>query len=243
MRRRRKKKHPFAKILFYLLALFFSTLFMVGAFFGIKGYQIYREAMIEKPIIERIEEIRNMPGFASYSDLPQFYIDAVVSVEDHRFESHCGIDLIAIARAALADIKEMSFVQGGSTITQQLAKNLLFTQEKRLERKVAEVFAALELESVYTKGEIFELYVNTAYFGNGYYGIGQASEGYFGKKLFELTEYECAALAGIPNMPSRYSAGIDTELAVQRTQIVLDSMVKNKVITKEEADRIVSQKD
>lgn len=86
-----------------------------------------------------------MEGFTSYSELPQFYIDAVISVEDYRFENHCGIDLIAIGRAMLTDIKKHSFIQGGSTITQQLAKNMLFTQEKKLERKVAEVFAALEL--------------------------------------------------------------------------------------------------
>lgn len=215
---------------------------VVCAFFSVKGYQMYKEAVTEKPINECVEEIRGMEGFTPYSELPQFYIDATISVEDHRFENHCGIDLIAIGRAALTDIKERSFVQGGSTITQQLAKNMLFTQEKKLERKTAEVFAALELESGYTKEEIFELYVNTSYFGNGYYGVGEAAAGYFGKLPSELSEYECAMLAGIPNAPSVYSPNGENELAVQRTKIVLDSMVRNKMITQEKADRIRQEK-
>lgn len=213
-------------------------LFAACVFFGVKGYQMYNGAVKEKPINERVEEIRGMEGFTPYSELPQFYIDAVISVEDHRFEEHCGIDLIAIGRAAWEDIKALSFVQGGSTITQQLVKNMLFTQEKELERKAAEVFAAIELESNYTKEEIFELYVNTSYFGNGYYGIGEAVNRYFGKEPSELSEYECAMVAGVPNAPSFYSPDVNIELAARRAEIVLDSMVRNKVITQEDADRI-----
>lgn len=236
MRKKRKKKHPVRKILISFLAVLFCLLFAVCAFFGVKGYRMYQEAIAEKSISERVEEIRSMEDFTPYSELPQFYIDATISVEDHRFEEHCGIDLIAVARAAWTDIKAMSFVEGGSTITQQLIKNMLFTQDKKLERKAAEVFAALELEANYSKEEIFELYANTAYFGNGYYGIYQASIGYFGKEPLELTDYECAMLAGIPNAPSVYS--LNEELALQRVKQVLRSMVRNKIITQEEADRI-----
>lgn len=236
MRKKRKKKHPVRKMLISPLVVLFCLLFAVCAFFGAKGYRMYQEATTEKPISERVEEIRSMEDFTPYSELPQFYIDATISVEDHRFEEHCGIDLIAIARAAWTDIRAMSFVEGGSTITQQLVKNMLFTQDKKLERKAAEVFAALEIESKYSKEEIFELYANTAYFGNGYYGIYQASIGYFGKEPLELTDYECAMLAGIPNAPSVYS--LDEELALQRVKQVLRSMVRNKIITQEEADKI-----
>lgn len=236
MRRKRRKKHPVRKIFISLFSILLCLLLVTCAFFGIKGGQMYQKAVTEKSINERVKEIQDIDGFTPYSDLPQFYIDATISVEDHRFESHFGIDLIAIGRAALTDIKEMSFVQGGSTITQQLAKNMLFTQEKRLERKVAEVFAALELESQYTKEEIFELYANTVYFGNGNHGIYQASMAYFGKEPSELTDYECAVLAGIPNAPSVYSQ--DEELTLQRVKQVLSSMVRNKIITQEEADRI-----
>ena len=184
------------------------------------------------------ERIRGIEGFTSYSELPQFYIDAVISVEDHRFENHCGIDLIAIGRAMLTDIKEHSFIQGGSTITQQLAKNMLFTQEKKLERKVAEVFAALELECNYSKEDIFELYVNTSYFGNGYYGVREAADGYFGKTFSEFSEYECAVLAGIPNAPSVYSPNAVNESTARRVECVLESMVKNRIISQEQAYNI-----
>ena len=201
---------------------------------------LFRSA--ENPINERVEEIRSMEGFTSYSELPQFYIDATISVEDHRFAKHCGIDLIAIGRAAWTDIRAMSFVEGGSTITQQLAKNMLFTQDKKIERKAAEVFAALEMESKYTKEEIFELYVNTAYFGSGYYGIYQASIGYFGKEPLELTDYESALLAGVPNAPSAYSPDMGNELAERRAKQVLNSMVRHKIITQENADRIELEK-
>lgn len=198
MRKKRKKNHPVRKLFLSLPAVLLCMLFAVFAFFGMKGYQMYQEEVAEKPISERVEEIRGREGFIPYSELPRFYIDATISVEDRRFEEHCGIDLIAIGRATWTDIRAMSFVQGGSTITQQLAKNMLFTQEKKLERKVAEVFAALELEADYTKEEIFELYVNTSYFGNGYYGVGEAAAGYFGKVPSELSKYECAMLAGFP---------------------------------------------
>ncbi|WP_432333823.1 transglycosylase domain-containing protein [Coprococcus comes] len=177
MRRKWKRKHPVRKLFMSLVALLLCTLFAVCAFFGVKGYQMYKRAVEEQPINERVEEICNMEGFTPYSALPQFYIAATISVEDRRFEEHCGIDLIAIGRAAWTDIRAMSFVEGGSTITQQLVKNLLFTQDKKIERKAAEIFAALEMESKYSKEEIFELYVNTVYFGSGYYGIYQAAIG------------------------------------------------------------------
>lgn len=243
MRKRRKKNHhPVRKIFLRILVVSLCILFAVCVFFSVKGYQMYNEEVTEKTISERVEEIRGRENFTSYSELPQFYIEATISVEDHRFREHFGIDLIAIGRAVWTDLKERSFVQGGSTITQQLAKNMFFTQEKKLERKVAEVFSALELEANYTKEEIFELYVNTSYFGNGYYGVGEAATGYFGKVPSELSEYECAMLAGIPNAPSAYSPDGDNQLTVWRTEIVLDSMVRNKIITQDDADRIKLKK-
>ena len=195
MKKKRKKRHCVIKAIFRLLIVLVCLVLGVGAFFGVKGYEMYQDAIAERTLDERVEDIRNTENFTIYSELPQFYIDATISVEDHRFADHCGIDLIAIGRAAWTDIRAMSFVEGGSTITQQLVKNLLFTQDKKIERKAAEVFAALEMESKYSKEEIFELYANTAYFGSGYYGIYQASIGYFGKEPSALTDYECALLA------------------------------------------------
>lgn len=239
MKKKRQKQHPVRKTVFGLMIAIFFIVLGVCTFFGVKGYQIYHDAVTEKTLEDRVCEIRNRENFTTYSELPQFYIKAVVSVEDHRFYDHFGIDLIAIGRAAWTDIKAREFVEGGSTITQQIVKNMLFTQEKKFERKAAEVFAALELEAEYTKEEIFELYVNTAYFGSGYYGIYQASVGYFGKEPSELTDYESAVLAGLPNAPSAYSPDANIDLTRQRVKQVLDSMVHHKIITQEEADAIV----
>ena len=129
----------------------------------------------------------------------------------------------------------MSFVEGGSTITQQLAKNMLFTQDKKIERKAAEVFAALEMESKYTKEEIFELYVNSAYFGSGYYGIYQASFGYYNKSPKDLNLDEASILAGVPNAPSVYAPTINLNLAKKRQYHVLNKMLEYGYITKNEA--------
>ena len=237
----KKKRHCVIKAIFRLLIVLVCLVLGVGAFFGVKGYEMYQDAIAERTLDERVEDIRNTENFTIYSELPQFYIDATISVEDHRFADHCGIDLIAIGRAAWTDIRAMSFVEGGSTITQQLVKNLLFTQDKKIERKAAEVFAALEMESKYSKEEIFELYANTAYFGSGYYGIYQASIGYFGKEPSALTDYECALLAGIPNAPSVYSPMVNSELAQQRQQYVIRQMVKYGYISESEGEIILSQ--
>lgn len=199
---------------------------------------MYWRVIHEKPLAQRVEEVRNSEDFTAYSEMSSFYINATLAAEDHRFKWHFGIDPIAIGRALWTDIKAGSFVEGGSTITQQLAKNLLFTQEKRVERKIAEMIAALRIESKYTKQEIFELYVNTAYFGSGHYGIYQASMGYFGKEPSKLTDYEAAILAGVLNAPSAYSPDNHKDLAQQRANQVLNKMVKYKIITREEADAI-----
>lgn len=241
MKKKRKKRHCVIKAIFRLLIVLVCLVLGVGAFFGVKGYEMYQDAIAERTLDERVEDIRNTENFTIYSELPQFYIDATISVEDHRFADHCGIDLIAIGRAAWTDIRAMSFVEGGSTITQQLVKNLLFTQDKKIERKAAEVFAALEMESKYSKEEIFDLYANTAYFGSGYYGIYQASIGYFGKEPSALTDYECALLAGIPNAPSVYSPMVNSELAQQRQQYVIRQMVKYGYISESEGEIILSQ--
>ena len=234
-----KKSHSVRNILICLSAILFFVFNATVTFFLIKGWVMYRDAVSEMSIGERIETIRSDENFTRFSELSEFYIDAVISVEDHRFDKHGGIDIVAVFRAVWTDIRAMSWVEGGSTITQQLAKNMIFTQEKKLERKVAECFAAFAIEAGCSKKEIFELYVNTAYFGSGYYGIHDAAEGYFGKLPSELTDYEAAMLAGLPNAPSAYSPDTNMELAVQRTSQVLQSMVDNKILTQEEADDIM----
>lgn len=236
----KKKTHcHIRKIFFRLSAAVFCIIIAMLLFFGVKGYLIYRQAIDNCPIDEMVSSIQDNQNFVGYEELPKIYIAAVISTEDKRFESHWGFDVIAISRAAWNDIKAMSFVEGGSTITQQLVKNQYFTQEKKLERKFAEIFAAVELEQQCSKEEIFELYVNTIYFGSGYYGIYDAAQGYYQKAPAELSDYEAVMLAGLPNAPSAYSPGDNMALAHKRMKVVLSRMVGNGVLKEDEADEIL----
>ena len=164
-----------------------------------------------------------------------------MAVEDHRFYAHPGFDVIATGRALVNDLKAGAIVEGGSTITQQLAKNQYFTQEQTVERKVAEVFMALTMEQRFTKREILELYVNSIYFGDGYEGIGNASVGYFGKEPGALDAGECTLLAGIPNAPSAYALSENPDLARQRQCQVLKKLVAYDYLDEADARRIGAQ--
>lgn len=189
-----------------------------------RGYGMYREALAERPISQTVEELRATDTYTELDELPQTYLDAVVAVEDHRFYEHGGIDPIAICRAAFNDLRTLSLREGGSTITQQVAKNLFFTQDKHFERKVAEVFMAFDLEARYSKREILELYVNSSYFGSGYAGIGQAAPGYLGCDPSDMSDYECALMAGFPNAPELFAA--DPQAADSRARVVVQQMEK-----------------
>lgn len=227
----------FLKVILLLMLIGISIgLLLIG-----KGYDMYKEAIQENPLEEKVEEIKSKENYTKISELPQMYLDAVISVEDHRFYKHSGIDVIAIGRAIINDIKAMDFVEGGSTITQQIAKNEYFTQEKKITRKIAEVFMAYEIEKNYLKDEILELYINTIYFGNGYYNIKDACEGYFGKSPNEMTEGECIMLAGIPNAPSVYNPKENPKLAKERQKQVADKMVEYGYLSKEKEDEILEE--
>lgn len=204
-----------------------------------QGYSLYAEALEEKPLEQRVAEQRAQPGYTALADLPETYLQAVIAVEDHRFYEHGGIDLLAMGRALWNDLRTWSFAQGGSTITQQLAKNLCFSQEKSIVRKVAEVFAAWDLERRYSKDEILELYVNSIYFGSGCYNVGSASETYFGKEPKDMTDSECTMLAGIPNAPSVYDPTANPDLALQRQRQVVERMVAEEFLTDGQAAAIL----
>ncbi len=210
------------------------------AFITAKGYIMYRDALKHTPPEQVIEQIQSDENYVKIDSLPQLYLDAVIAVEDRRFYWHPGVDPVSIARAVINDIKSMKLVEGGSTITQQLAKNLFFTQTKKFDRKIAEMFMALRLERMYDKDEILELYVNTIYFGSGYYCIREASLGYYGKEPHELSDYECTMLAGLPNAPSVYSLDNNPELAAQRQRQVIEKLVKYGYIDEKEGERILS---
>lgn len=221
----------------------FACTVIAGCGFALagEGYGLYKNAVREESLEAKVAEIRSQENFTSLEDMPETYVQAVVSVEDHRFYDHFGLDLIAIGRAVVNDIKAGRYVEGGSTITQQLAKNLYFSQEKTMSRKAAEVFLALEIEQKYTKDEILELYVNSIYFGDGYYSVGEASEGYFGKPASEMNDYECTLLAGVPNAPSKYAPSKNLALAEKRQQKVISRMEACGYITEEETTLMAAQ--
>lgn len=228
------------KIILRIVLAVVGLIALAAGFFAIKGAVIWHNSKGVLSVEQAAQNVRAAEGYVTFAELPEFYVNAVVSVEDRRFFKHNGISLRSIVRAALYDFKTRSLDQGGSTITQQVAKNIWLTDEKNLERKFAEVWAAFELESKLSKNEILELYANTIYFGSGYYGISSAAEGYFGKKPSELSDYECAMLAGLPNAPSVYSPDRSPELAKQRLEQVLDSMQATGALTEEEAQKLIA---
>jgi len=168
-------------------------------------------------------------------DLPPYLPKAFIAIEDRRFYSHYGIDPVGIARAAVANILHRGVSQGGSTLTQQLAKNLFLTQERTVARKLQEVELALWLERKHSKNEILELYLNRVYFGSGAYGVEAAAQRYFGKSARNVTVAEAAMLAGLVKSPSRLAPNRNPEGAEQRAQLVLAAMADAKFITDAQA--------
>ena len=211
----------------------------IGSYFICSGYQMYKSAINKMQLKDKITTIRQKEDYTKIDDMPQIYLKAVVSVEDHRFYKHFGIDVISIGRAFVNDIKKMKFVEGGSTITQQLAKNIYFTQDKKIVRKVAEIFMAFSIESNYNKDEILELYLNTSYFGNGFYSVKSASLGYFNKLPKDMNDSESIMLAGIPNAPSLYNPIQNKNLAIERQRQVINKMIKYGNLDKVEAEKII----
>jgi len=180
--------------------------------------------------------------YIKYSDIPQVAVDAITSIEDKNFFKHKGYDLKAIIRAGLAYIKNKGVItQGGSTITQQLARNIFLSFEESWQRKAREIFIAIELEKKYTKKEIMEFYLNNIYFANGYYGIQSASLGYFGKGVNSLSLSQITFLLSIPNSPTRYNPYENIEGTLARRDRILDQMVLDGKISEAEASKAKSE--
>lgn len=211
-----------------LIILAISIIFLVG-------HSYYTKALKEKPLFSRVEEITTKENYVKFEEMSPNYRNAVISVEDHRYYDHGPVDFIAIGRAIFTNIKSGELREGGSTITQQVAKNVVFSQESTWVRKIAEIFAAYDLEKNYSKKEIFEIYVNTSYFGDGYYGIYQASNGYYKKSPKDLNLDEASMLAGVPNAPSVYAPTVNPDLAKKRQYHVINKMLEYGYITKDEA--------
>lgn len=175
--------------------------------------------------------------------LPSYVPAAVVSVEDRRFYSHPGVDIRGLARAFVQDIKAGARVQGGSTITQQVAKNLFLTPDRTIARKVKEALLAVKLERMFTKDEILSLYMNRVYFGNGIYGFEAASERFFNRPAKDLTIFQSAVLAGLLKAPSHYNPVREPDRAKERARVVLKTMVETQAITPEQSTAALNSAD
>jgi len=183
-------------------------------------------------LISQFGEKRRIP--VSYDEIPQHLIEALIATEDSRFYDHPGIDPIGITRAAIVVAMSGSAKQGASTITQQLARNFFLSNEKKIMRKIKEIFIAIHIEQLLTKQEIMELYVNKIFLGYRSYGFGAAARVYFGKDLQDLTLSEQATLAGMPKAPSTMNPIYSLERATHRRNVVLKRMLDEKYITEEE---------
>lgn len=199
------KKHFF---IFSITALFLLSLIFVlikVAPIVIGGYDLYKEAVMNQSLEDKITEIKNDENYISIDEISPEFLDLIIQSEDHRFYSHNGIDLLATTRAMYHNLKAHAFVQGGSTITQQLAKNLYFSFEKRYERKIAELFVAFDLEKLLTKQDILELYCNVIYFGEGCYGLNEATEHYYNISPNQLSTSQSVALIKTIKSPNHYN--------------------------------------
>ena len=211
------------KFIFKLLLILIIG--FVGVFFG-KGYWNYLQLTEVKSVDEVVNEVRTSPYYVDYDDISPNLIRATIAIEDRRFYDHGGFDYIGLVRAAISQFDEDLLTSGGSTITQQLAKNLYGMFESSWDRKSTEFFVARYLEKHYSKNEIITLYVNVINYGNNYTGIYEASMGYLDTLPADLTVAQASLLAGIPQSPSHYELVNHFTQAKQKQYAVLKAMAE-----------------
>src|SRR5689334_9731056 len=244
-RRRRGKRHRFSiRRLFYwgLVLGLWATIIVIGTFTWVAANlpPIQSLEIPKRPPQIEIVGIDGRPlatrgemhgATVTLKELPAYLPRAFIAIEDRRFYKHYGVDPIGLARAVGANVLHRGVSQGGSTITQQLAKNLFLTQERTLKRKLQEVVLALWLEHKFTKTQILELYLNRVYFGSGAYGVDAAAQRYFGKPAKQVKIAEAAMLAGLVKSPSRLAPSRNPDGAERRAQAVLMAMNEQGFIT------------
>jgi len=246
-----QKKIPLpVKILVALCVLVAGTIFGAYQYFSRDLPSTARLEMIEPSLKTQVfaddgtlvgEFYVEDRALVPLEDIPNYMIDAIVAIEDRKFYSHWGVDIFGIARAFVANVREGWGTQGGSTITQQLARNLFDMYENTLSRKIKEALLAVRIERAYSKDEILEMYLNQIYFGAGAHGVEAAARVFFGNHANELTIGEATLLAGIPKNPRDYSPIYHLERALQRRAVVLQSMVETGTLFAEDAARIKNE--
>lgn len=222
-----------------IIAILFLIILIVLSYIFIDGYNLYKSAINNTSIAKIVKDLENSKNYVTLDEIPSSYLKAVVAIENKRFYEIGAIDFISLGRAIITNLDTKSLTEGGSTITQQLAKNLYFSQEKKFTRKVAELFVAIDLEKqLKSKDKILELYINKIYYGDGYHGIYEASMGYFKKDPSDLTLYEQTLLAGLPNAPSVYALSNNSMLSYERQNQVVSAMAQEGHITETDANKI-----
>ncbi|MBQ2659172.1 MAG: transglycosylase domain-containing protein [Erysipelotrichaceae bacterium] len=228
-----------------LFRIFLFLLLILGVvlvtLFG-QGYFRYERETEVMPLDKAVEAYTGKDDYVSYDQIDQDFVHAVVSVEDKRFFERKGYDLIALCRALYHNFLAKDFIEGGSTISEQIAKNLyLGGFINGLEEKTAGIFLMMALEQKYSKKELFALYANMNYYGDGYWGIGEAAEGYYGCSADDLSLGQAAILAGIPNAPAIYQLSDGYEQAKERQAWVLQTMANNNYISEKEMTEALAE--
>lgn len=234
-------------LVFSLICIILGVTTIFGFYFYVKSdlpdVATLRDVQLQTPmqvfsqdgkLIAQFGEKRRIP--LKLDEMPKELLEAVIATEDSRFYEHYGFDPIGITRAAFAVLASGSASQGASTITQQLARNFFLSNEKKIMRKIKEIFIAVHIEQLLTKDEILELYLNKIYLGYRSYGVGAAAQAYFGKEVKDLTLGEIAMIAGLPKAPSTMNPIYSVERATNRRNVVLLRMLNEKYITQAQYD-------
>lgn len=205
------------------------------------GFIRYEILIHEHPLEEVIASIQENPDYVPLEEVDETFLDALLAVEDPEFYSHHGIVFSNIMEAVFTNLREQDLVMGGSTITQQLSKNIYLDQRKTFQRKIAELFFVHDIEQRCSKDEILELYINIIYYGDGYYGIKQAAQGYFNTTPKQITAAQATILAGLPQAPAIYQLSDGMALAKKRQRVVLEAMEEHHLINESQSQIIYNQ--
>lgn len=219
-----------------LIKIFVKICAVIVIILLLNGFLFYMNVVNNTSIDQKVSEITSKSNYVEIQDISDYLKDYVIQVEDKRFYSHYGFDPIATLGSLIKNLSVGYYKYGGSTITQQLAKNMYFTNEKKITRKIAEMFVAFKLEREYPKDKILEMYLNIIYFGNGYYGIKEASYGYFNTPPKDLNKYQSSLLAGVPQAPSIYNLNNKGSKAMKKRYFgVLNRLVDSGRISQDES--------
>ena len=222
------------RLLKTICLLLIMLLIVLSSYTYVRARHLYNTKISELSIEDAVKQY-TYNKYLTFDEIDEDFVNAVVSVEDKRFFDRKGYDYIALIRAIYNNIIFREFVEGGSTITEQIAKNLYLERTARsLEEKICEIMIMYDLEEKYSKEELFALYANMNYYGDGYWGLKNAARGYYKAQANDLSLAKAAILAGIPNAPSAYQLSTGYELAKNRQEKVLTTMVNNNIISEQE---------